>query len=385
MAETPRAARQGQVFVTNESTYGTAATQTATDAVRHTEFSASANPYNRVNSPEKKQSPGVVNRFDRRGTASWSLKSLLRPSGTLNTLCEANKLLKAGFGAESNITLSTTVVASPAPTTTSCTVASAAGLVKGQAILITVSAVKYVRFLTNVATAALTWAPALPGAPVEGAAVKGCVTYGVTSALALPLSLAHYSGADAVLSRIVKGAVVDTLGIAFGHNGEPVVSFAGPAKSVTTPAPTKPVAFTAVGTQNPPSGLTGGLYVGSALYRFEDLDIQIANGLELDMDNYGSADAYGILPRHTQAITLGLNAKALDESVIYDNAESGTPVAIMKQTGFTEGNIVGIYAPLVDFDVPDRDDGDTIPKWAFKGVCKESSDSMNDALYLALA
>ena len=384
MAETARAARQGQVFVTNESTYGTAIEQAATDAVRHTEFSASGSPFNRVNSPEKKQSPGVVYRFDRRGTASWSLKALLRPSGTLNTLPEANKLLKAGFGAESNITLPTTVSASPAPTTTTATVASAVGLVKGQAILITVAGIKYMRFLTNIATAALTWAPALPGAPVTGAAVKGCITYGVTSALLLPLSIAHYTGADATLSRIVKGAVVDTLGLTFGHNGEPIVTFAGPAKSVTTPAPTKPAAFTSVGTQNPPSGLTGGLYVGAALYRFEDLDIQIANGLELDMDNYGSDAAYGILPRHTQAITLGLKAKALDEAVIYDNAESGTPVAIMKQTGFTEGNIVGIYAPLVDFEVPDRDDGDPIPRWDFKGVCKESADSMNDSLYLAL-
>jgi len=198
------------------------------------------------------------------------------------------------------------------------------------------------------------------------------------------LSLAHYTGADATLSRIVKGWAIDTLGLTFGHNGEPILSVSGPAKSVTTPAPTKPAAFTTVGTQNPPSGLTGGLYVGAALYRFEDLDIQIANGLELDMDNYGSDAAYGILPRHTQVITLGLNAKALDEAVIYDNAESGTPIAIMKQTGFTEGNIVGIYAPLVDFEVPDRDDGESIPKWGFKGVCKESADSMNDALYLAL-
>ena len=41
----------------------------ATHAMRHLEFTNQYNPFNRVNSPDKKQTPGVQNRYDRRVTA----------------------------------------------------------------------------------------------------------------------------------------------------------------------------------------------------------------------------------------------------------------------------------------------------------------------------
>jgi hypothetical protein len=171
MAETLVPGRKGQLYVAAETAYGTPPTLVATHALRHLDFRASFNPLARVNSPAKKISPGVVSRFDRRGSAGASLEALIYPSGTLNTLAECDPLLEHGMGTKSNITLATTVEASPAPTTTGCTVASATGLAKNQAVLIVVSGVKYVRFLTNVSSAALTWAPALPSAPAAGAAV----------------------------------------------------------------------------------------------------------------------------------------------------------------------------------------------------------------------
>jgi hypothetical protein len=384
MAETLALGRKGQIYVGTESAFGTPPTFTATDAVRHINFKPTRNPYNRVNSPEKKQSPGTAARFDRKETAAWSLEALLRPSGTLNTLSEADKILSAAFGGKTNITLSTTVSASPAPTTTTATVASASGLLAGMAVLITVGTAKYARFLTNVSTNALTWAPALPSAPATGAAVKGGCTYALTTDLAISLAISHFLTADTTHSKVVKGAVVDRFALAFGANEEAKWTASGPAKTVATPAATKPAAFTAVGTQNPPSGLVGGLYIGDAAYKCTKVDLEIQNGMALRLSSYGSSQAEEILPRGRRVITLALDALVGDEAVIYDNAESGTPLSVLKQTGGTEGNIIAIYAPRVDFDVPDIDDGDDVPTWPFKGVCLESADGANNELYLAL-
>jgi hypothetical protein len=384
MAETLVLGRKGQLFVGTESPYGTPPTLLATHALRHINFKPTRNPFGRANSEEKKQSPGAVTRFDRRETAGWSLDALLRPSGTLNTLAESDGILVAGFGSKTNVTLSTTVEAAPSPTATGATLASVTGLVVGDAILITVGSVKYVRWITAIATLAVTWAPALPAAPSAGAAVKGGTTYKLTTDLAISLALAHYLSTDTTHSKIVKGAVVDQLGFQFGGNDEAKFTASGPAKTVTTPAPTKPGAFTTVGTQNPPSGLTGRLDVSAAAYKFKKLDAQIVNGLELRMDEYGTASASEILPRGRRTVTLALDAAVGDEAPIYDNAESGTPIPVALQTGFTEGNIIGIYAPLVDFEVPDQDDGDGVPTWPFKGVCRESADGANDELKLAM-
>jgi hypothetical protein len=385
MAETLASGRKGQLYVKAEATYGTAPTFTATEALRHLNFKPTRNPFNRVNNPEKKQSPGTVSRFDRRETAGWSIEALLRPSGTLNTLPEAAAVMNAAFGSTSNITLSTTVSASPSPTTTGCTVASATGLVVGQAILLVVAGVKYVRFLTNISTLALTWAPALPSAPAAASAVKGVITHKLTTDLALSLAMEHYLTADTTHSKVVTGAVVDKLTMAFAQNEEPRFTASGPAKTVTTPAAAKPAAFTAVGTGNPPSGLTGHLVIGSAQYKFTKMDVDISNGMKLRDNSYGFSQAEEILPRGRRIITLGLDALVGDEAVIYDNAESGSRVSVLKQTGLTEGNIVALYAPLVDFDVPDQDDPDDVPTWPFKGVCCESADGQNDELSIAFA
>lgn len=384
MAETLAPGRKGQLYVATESPFGTASFASA-DAVRHLNFKASRNPFNRANSAEKKQSPGTAVRFDRKETAGWSLEALLRPSGTLNTLPEASEILEAAFGSKTNVTLSTTVSASPAPTTTGCTVASAAGLAVKDAVLIVVSAVKYVRWLTDVTGAALTWAPALPGAPVAGAAVKGCLTYKLTTELAISLGFAHYLTADTTHSRQVKGGPVEQFGLTFAQNEEGKITASGPAKTVTTPGPTKPGAFTTVG-GNPPSGIAGELYVGAAAHKFIALDVQMSTGMALRTDTYGEAQATELLPRGRRVITMGLNTKAADESVVFDPAEAGTRLAVHKQTGWTEGNIIGLYAPQVDFDVPDADDsGDDVPQWPFKGVCCESADGANDELYVCFA
>lgn len=296
------------------------------------------------------------------------------------TLTYVDNVADAGLSTVAHTTDTSTLLS-----TTVGFVADAGALAAGDAILITRNSVKYVRFLTAVSTTNLTWAPALPTAVVGDEVVKGCITYKLTTDLALSLGFAHYLTSDTTHSKLVKGGVVDSFGLAFGGNEEPRFTASGPAQTVATPAGAKPVAFTTVGAQNPPSGLVGELYVGSAAYKFKKLDLQIVNGMQLRMDEYGTSQASEILPRGRRQVTLGLDAAVGDESVIYDLAEAGTPVSILKQTGRTEGNIVAIYAPQVDFDVPTQDDGDDVPTWPFKGVCKESADAANDELRICLA
>lgn len=498
MAETLVVGRKGQLYVNTESPYGTPAAWAATDALRHLNFKPTRNPFNRATSQEKKQSPGTVVRFDRRETAGWSVETLLRPSGTLNTVPEADDILVAAFGSKTNVTLATTfavkaptcallpaeaglvdngahsykvvfkqgayhskpsAASSPittdaghgkvtvtipigptgttarelyrtekdadpavaanyklqstvanntdvtvvdntadsglstvAPTTDDSTlltttggfVANVGALVAGDAVLISRAGVKYVRVLTSASSAQIAWTPALPTAVVGDEAVKGCITYKLTTDLAISLGFSHYLSSDTTHSKLVTGGVVDKFALAFAQNDEPKMTASGPAKTVTTPAGTKPSGFTTVG-GNPPSGLTGGLYVGNALYKFIKLDLEIQNGLKLRDNSYGQSQAEEILPRGRRVITLGLDALVGDEAVIYDTAESGAAVSVLKQTGLTEGNIIGIYAPRVQFDVPDQDDPDEVPTWPFKGVCLESADAMNDELYLILA
>ena len=66
-----------------------------------------------------------------------------------------------------------TVEASPAPTTTGCTVASGDGahFEEGQIIGVPVGGVVYPRFLATISTDAITWWPALPSAPANGATI----------------------------------------------------------------------------------------------------------------------------------------------------------------------------------------------------------------------
>ena len=389
MPETLVVGRLGQLYVAAETAYGTPPTLLATHAMRHLSFKPSYNPFNRVNSPAKKQSPGTVARFNRRSSAGATVEALIQPSGTINTLAECDPILELGMGSKSNITLATTVAASPAPTTSVFTVASATGLVAGQAILVACTGGtfpgKYVRWIVAINTLALTVAPPLPQAPATGDAVKGCCTYKLASALASSLCLAHYPSSDTMHSQIVTGAVCEKLGFSFAQNDEARLTASFKAKLVTKPAPTKPAAFTMVGSQNPPSGLRGELYVDTVLYKFIKLDVEIDTGVLLREDTYGFASPESILMTGRRTVTLGLDAHVEDSS-IYTNAVAGAHVRIHKQTGFTEGNIVAIYTPAgVDFGVPDVDDPDEVPTWAFKGVCCESADGQNDEIVIAFA
>ena len=375
--------RKGQVFLKKEGTYGDEETLTATEALRHIEIGFGFDPYNRVTSPEKKQSPGPVNRFDRKKSAELStLVALLRPSGTLNTLPEIDPVLEAAFGTVTNRTEATTVAS--APTTTSCTVTAAGALAVGDAVLLEVTGESdspYVRILTAVSTNDLTWAPALPSAQTAGDDVKGGITYKLSTDLAISLTIAHYL---TTFKRELLGVGINELAMAFDANEEPRATSSGPAKEqLSGTTQSQPASFTTVG-GNPPSGLIGELLIDATAYLFKSLEVTISNGLAVRNVEYGVNASTEVYRQGKREITLSLEAFAETEATLYDKAEAGTNVSVLKQTGRTEVNIIGVYLPKVEFKVPEQDDPDEEVNWSFEGTALESADGQNDELTLAL-
>lgn len=377
--------RQGKVYLVKESAYGSEECLAAGNALRHLEIGFGSDPFNRVTSPEKKQSPGPATRFDRKKSAELStLVALLRPSGTLNTLPEIDPVLEAGFGSLTNVTLSTTVEAAPTPATTGATVADAGELAAGDAVLVAIASradSPFVRVLTDVTGDALTWAPALPSAPSAGDTIKGGITYKLTTDLAISLCIAHYL---TNFRRELLGAGINELGIAFDANEEPRATASGPAKEqLTGTAQDEPASFTTVG-GNPPSGLIGELLIDDEIYKFKSLEVTIGNGLKIRNQEYGVNGGTEIYRPGRREIGISLESFAETEATLYDLAEAGTNVKLLKQTGKTEGNIIAIYCPKAEFKVPETDDPDEESSWSFTATALETADGQNDELTLAL-
>lgn len=376
--------RTSQVYLKKEAAFGTEEALVAANALRHLDAAFGFDPFNRVTSPEKKQSPGPANRFDRKQSAELgSLVAFLRPGGALNTLPEMDPILEAAFGARTNVTLSTTSDSSLS--TTGAVVASAGTLAVGDAVLLTVTGESgpFVRILTVVAGTTLTWAPALPAAQTAGDATKGGITYKLSTDLAISLTIAHYlaNGRD----RELLGVGINQLAMAFDPNEEPRATASGPAKDQVSKAgvQSQPASFTTVGAAAPPSGIIGDLWINNVLYKFTTSEVSIGNGLKLRNEEYGVNKATEVYRSGRREISMSLESFP-DDDALYDLAEAGTNANYLNQTGRTEGNIVAVFAPKVEWKVPDQDDPEEEPKWAFTGMALESNDKDNDELTLAM-
>jgi hypothetical protein len=362
----------------------------AAKAMRHIDFKAGFDPFNRVNSPEKKTSPGQVAIFDRRVMASLgSLVGLARPSGTINTLPELDPVFEAAFGAKTNVVLSTTIAVGGAGTTTADTLTSGAGLAIGDGLLfVCPDGKKRVRFLVTINTGngVATWAPALPAALTDGAAVKACLTYKLTTDLAISLAFLHvFTG----FRRELRGAGIDKLALALDANSEPQFTASGPAADHKSDAAAvaDPTTFTQVG-GNPPSGLVGDTLIGDTSYLIKKAGLDLTNGLKVRNEEYGanadSAIASELYRDGRRAIGVSLDAFVETAATLYDLAKAGTTSSFFSQTGRTEGNIIAVFAPKVNWSgVPDTDEPEGAASWSAKGVGLESVDGANDELIAA--
>lgn len=373
--------RTGRVFAAKQSSYGTAPTFAATDAIRHLMVKLNYSPRNRVDSPERLVHPSQVTRFTRKTTGDWGLGGIFYPSGVLNTLPDHTDFLECGLGAApTNVTLATTF--SGSPTTTGGTILSATGLAVGQPVLISIaagpSAGKYVRWLTTAGTSPV-WAPALPAAPAAGDSLKGCVGYSLATALPNALSIGHYLTS---VSKEGDGCVVDQLKFMLDANDEIRWEASGPMRDRLAAAQAQPGSFTVVGS-TPPSGLTATMRVGAAAYEFLKMGVTITNAMEVDNHAAGISKAQNFYRKGKRKVEIEINAMYSNDITLMTAAEGTTDQVILAQCGQNEGSIVALYCPLVEFEVPDDPDADETNEHAFKGVAKGNLG--NDELYLACA
>jgi hypothetical protein len=382
--------RQGQLYGIEEVTYGTIPAIAASNAVRHRNFTLTFDNKNKRSTNEKRQSPfeNVSMRSDTRKTGEYSYEGLLRPSGTLNTLPEVDFMLKAGFGARTNVTLSTTVSVGTGAVS-GATLASTTGLAVKDFVLITCpDGKKRLRqILTLPGGGVVTWAPNLPSGqqPADGAAVKGCVTYKTISAGLPSLSFAHYlkkTDGSAGLMRAAKGCAPNVLALLLDANDDVRIQLSGPCKEVVDP-PSQPGGFTMVGS-TPASIQTGETFIGNTAIKFLTMQFTLNNGLWLRMDEYGETAATEMIRREPPTLTVQLNTRAEDEATLYDLTEAGTNAAVFQQTDFTEGRCIAVRAPQVEFKPPSTDDPMQEVKWDYSGMGLESADGALDAIYVAL-
>lgn len=372
--------RLGRVYAKAESSYNTAPTLAATDALRHLDVRLNVNPRNRVNSPERHAHPSQIYRFTRRKTADWMVRGILYPSGTLNTLPDADPILANVFGASSstNVTLSTTVNGSP--TTTSVPCVAVTGLAVGDAVLINATnGGRQVRWITNIVSTTLTVAPALASAPTVGDSVKGCITYKLKTAIGSSLDIAHYLPN---VSYEMTGCAPELLRLSFDANDEIMFEASGPAASRARPAQTDPATFTVAGS-TPPSGLTGFARFNGAAEEFLKAQFEIKNGISLDNRAFGTSVAQAMFRERKREVTFSYDTMQSDDVSLLDLAEATTDHTAIMQCGLTEGSIIAVYAPVCELEVPDDQDSDEARQHSFKGVCKGTAG--NDELYLAFA
>jgi hypothetical protein len=375
--------RVGTVYLASETTYGTAPGFAATDAIRHLNVNLNFNPRNRVKAPTRFTHPSQVFRRTRRATGAWNLRGEFFPSGTLNTLPDHDELLEHSFGAKRSVVLATTVASGP--TAGGATLASATGLQVNDAVLITIAtggnAGKYVRWIASVAGAVVTWAPPLPAAPAVADTVKGCITYSPATAIAKSLNIGHYLTS---LSYQGFGLVVDQLKIQFDANNEVMWEASGPLQRRARPAATaQPGAYTTVG-NTPPSGLTGGFTIDGSAEDYIKAEIVINNAMALDNFAGGTSQARAFYRKGTRQVDVNLNTMVSDDTTLITAAENTTDTPVLLQSGDTEGSIIAVYCPLVEFGTPDDPDTDEELEWAYKGDAK-SVVAGNQEVFLAVA
>ena len=359
----------------------------AARALRHVDFRFAYDPFDRVNSDEKKTSPGQVATFDRRAKATLnSLVALLRPSGTLNTTPECDPVLLAAFGAKTNVTLSTTIASGAA--IGGCTLTSGAGLAVGDVLQIVVSAKLYARFITAVdtGTGVVTWAPNLPSAPAGGAVVKAGITYKLTTDLAISLAMLHCLPG---FRRECRGIGLDKFSLAMDANLDPRFTVSGPAQKQLNDATAvaDPATFTTVG-GNPPSGIIGECYIANVLYLMKKASVEITNSLSVRNEEVGantdSGEASEVYRSGRRSVDVALDAFVETAATLHDFAVAGTTKSFFKQNGRTNGNIVAVYCPKVYWRPPETDSPEGPSNWSFKGTALESADSMNDEAILGI-
>ncbi len=358
-----------------DTAYATLAQPVAADGIRHNELQLTGK-LNREPSPQKRATPGTAASLPRRKTAAWNLGSALwEPSGVLGTASYLGRLLKAAFGTQTLPALNTTCAAGGS--TTGCTLIAVGTLAIGDCIVLTVGAGAR-REITRVKTMpggmaitydAISAAPDNPGAAVSGVNYKFASTILDT----LTICLFHTGGG---FQQAVTGCIVDKVELLFDGTREVQVRMSGPGREYTRTGFNQPGTHTTSG--SPASGLVGNFYVDGAAFLISQATIAFENAEAQRNNELGTSYASGHMRGGKRKVTASCSFY-LEDTAIIAAAEGTTTQALRLLVGQTNGAMVGIVAPKVEWEIPDVPTGDGPKIITASGVAYETDG--NDELF----
>lgn len=386
-----------QAYADVEATYAVSAGSggaalASTDAIRHLELSLTAKN-NREPSPEKRGTPDVQQSLPRRPTQGFNLSSIMwEPSGTIGTISNVGKFIKAGFGGNHVLSLATTVAAG-VPTATGCDLTSAVGVAVGDLIVFEMpDGTMEVTRIVTVAAPAITY-DELSDAPAVGADALVGITYKLANTITESLSIYKYLNAGG-FKQAVYGAVVDQIQATFDGTKEVLLSIQGPAgryadSNTTSDAPTeappqaKPASHTTVGA--PASGMIGGFFVGDTSFPVINCQVTINNNLELRNKELGTRYASGIAGRANLRQVMVRVTVYLEDLTLFalavNSAVTAQPAQLRFVVGNTSGNMLACVIPAAEFEIPEIGNEIGPKELTLEGVAYATDG--NDQVYFA--
>jgi len=312
-----------------------------------------------------------------RRQTSFDLTSYMRDWPNTAQLPTHGPLVSAAMGGAGALSVGGS--ATGGSSTTQLEFTAAHGLIVGQAI----ACGGEMRFVTAVPNSqAVTLNAALSAAPVGGTPIGATATYTLASELP-SVSVFDYWDPSSSVQRVVSGAAVDQMTISL--NGDfHQFQFKGSAQDLLDSASfvtgqggatVFPVEPAQTGfSYSPIPGNLGEVWIGAVPTQFftvSNATIQLANNLNLRLNEYGSILPQDIAPGSPRQVTLTLELYGQSDTAtaaLYQAARQQTPISMMFQMGQTNGQLVGVYLQGVVPEVPEFDDSDTRLKWKFSNT-----------------
>lgn len=355
----------------------------ATDAIRHLDLSLNTK-VNDEPSPEKRGTPDVAQMLPRRRTTTWNLaQALWEPSGTIGTISNLGKFLKAGFGQNHVITGGLTTTVATATSATSFTVTSATGLAIGDLIAVEIgtTGVFQVTRVTNLVSTTVT-CDALVATPTVGGDVLAGITYQPASNITESIALyKYYNGGG--YKQASYGSVVDQIQVTFDGTKEVGLAIQGPggdyADSDYGTVQAKPGSHTTVG--SPVGGMVGSFYVGGNAFPVLSAQLTWQNNIVLRNSELGTSKASGILGRTNMRQVRVQVTFYLEDRRLMQAANNKTDCALRCLVGSAAGSILAMVVPRSRFEFPDIGGGVGPKELTVEGQALATNG--NDQAYLA--
>src|SRR3954447_7093336 len=253
------------------------------------------------------------------------------------------------------------------------------------------------RFVSNVIdSSTFTLNAPFSGTLQTGAILSGALTYRLSTVLPT-LSLFDYWDPITTVSRIITGASVNTFNISVNGDYHEFL-FSGPAADLLD---SRTLQNGTAGLPNFPSepalepleslavpGHLGQVWLGNVPNQFFTMTgaaIRVKNNVAVRNDEFGSS-----YPRTATAgqreVETSFAVMAQDDEqtqALYAVGKQGSTLPVMFQLGQQQGQLLGVYLPRLNLELPTFNDSATTLEWMFKSNVAEGAN--NDELILAVA